>query len=410
LEKQNKYLEKANIEISNQAEQLVCYSKELEELSIVADKTDNSIIVLDPEGNFIWINEAFTRLFGFKMNELPPERKNIYTASSNPDIRLIIKDCIENKKSNIYNSVNYSNTGAAIWVQTTITPIFDENGAIAKLITIDSDISKLKEAERLILEQKNVLQSSIRYAKTIQNAILPNAKLINNQFEHFIIYYPKDIVSGDFYWFNVVNTENKQLIYASVADCTGHGVPGAFMSMIGSRLLSEIINERHIYSPNTILSELNLLIRKALKQDESENSDGMDIALCSFEAVGDKTVVNFSGAKSKIYVYTQFENRIIRIDGDKIMLGGNKYGSENEFTNHQLTLDKGDIIYFTSDGIIDQNNLKRKRFGSIQFMDLLRNIALLPLPTQKQTIEDALSFWMTDTVQRDDITVFAIKI
>ena len=147
------------------------------------------------------------------------------------------------------------------------------------------EFRKLKNAEEQI-------KGSIRYAKTIQQAMLPSIEELNNQFDSFIVFRPKDIVSGDFYWYAQVN----EYIYIAVVDCTGHGVPGAFMSLIGTRLLDEIIIQNKISSPAEILTQINQKIKLALKQKESSVADGMDVCLCRFEA---KTNKNLYSAEQK---------------------------------------------------------------------------------------------------------------
>jgi serine phosphatase RsbU (regulator of sigma subunit)/streptogramin lyase len=262
--------------------------------------------------------------------------------------------------------------------------------------------------------QNEQIKSSIRYALTIQNAILPIEKNMASVFDFFTIFKPKDIVSGDFYWFSQIKIENglPDKIFIAAVDCTGHGVPGAFMSMIGSRLLSEIVNERKIFIPNQILEELNKGVRTALKQDQTDNHEGMDVCLCLLERLDNYTTkVTFSGAKRPLFYFKQDANEVSTLKGDRKSIGGIPSKLEDApFTNKELVLAKGDLIYLTSDGIIDQNSPNRERFGSVRFMDTIKNNVRLPMNEQRETMETTLDLYQMDAEQRDDITVIGIRL
>jgi len=251
------------------------------------------------------------------------------------------------------------------------------------------------------------LGKSIEYANQIQQIILPKKAKIDSFFtEYFSLYLPKDIVSGDFYWFSLL--KNNKAVFV-LADCTGHGVPGAFMSMIGNTLLHEIIKVKNINSPAEILLNLHYGIRNVLKQKESKNSDGMDTAICLFEKNEDNQSyqVTFSGAKSNIFY--KKDNIITQLEGNKASIGGFT-GKERNFTNQVFALQKGEMMYFTSDGYIDQNNVKRERFGSSKFKELLSSICKLPILEQEQSLLFALKEHQQNEQQRDDISVIGIKL
>lgn len=267
--------------------------------------------------------------------------------------------------------------------------------------------------QRLWLEKQNKeIRASIRYAKTIQQAMLPATSEIEKYFDPFIIYLPKDIVSGDFYWITVRKNKDLTSVYVAVVDCTGHGVPGAFMSMIGSRLLDEIVNEKMVDSPAEILGLLNSMIRTALRQEETDNNDGMDLALCKLELkTGKKQKLTFAGAKRPLYLLKTNENKLISHRGDRKSIGGYSLSKrEITFTNYNLEVDKGDMVYLFSDGIIDQNGPDRKKFGRVRLEEAFVDCAKLDTNEQKNIIEQRLREYMQNEEQRDDIVLVGLKI
>ncbi len=433
LEK-NEELEQQKEEILTQSEELEEINKELEKLSIVASKTDNAVMIIDADGNLEWVNEGFTRLFGYTYEQaIAKFGKKILLQSSNPEIKEKLSYCINNKKSVIYESFIKNKNNEEIWVQTTLTPILGINNKIEKIVAIDSDIRKLKEAENEIKQrneeitlqkdqlqeqnekiqiQNDLIKGSIRYAETIQQAILPSKSILDKYFENYIIYRPKDIVSGDFYWFSELILNDKKYLAVAVSDCTGHGVPGAFMSMIGSRLLSEIINEKKILNPAKVLKLLDENIIESLKQKESDNNDGMDISLLIFEqnSNNDYNMI-FAGAKSKIFIYNNVKNDLEVLKGVRKTIGGT-IGKHNKITfkNEYFKINVNDIIICVTDGIIDQNNYNRKRFGSKRLKRTIQENINYPLSEQKIKLEKALDNWQKQEQQRDDITVLGLKI
>ncbi len=261
-----------------------------------------------------------------------------------------------------------------------------------------------KQRDELDLQNKKI-NASIQYAQNIQRAILPVKNQLENLFESFIIYKPKDIVSGDFYWF--AKLEN--LAFLAAVDCTGHGVPGAFMSMIGNSLLNEIVLEKREKEPAKILSLLNEKVIEALRQDETDNSDGMDICFISINL--DNNQITFSGAKRPLFIYKNGEKKLNEIKGDRISIGGAKNRDQkNEgFNNHIIKTDPGDILYLSSDGFTDQNNSERKRFGSNRLKEVILENISLPMNKQLEVIEANLKEFQQNEEQRDDITLIGIK-
>lgn len=264
--------------------------------------------------------------------------------------------------------------------------------------------NKIEEQRDILDLQNQNINASIHYAQNIQRAILPVQNQINKFFENFIIYRPKDIVSGDFYWFTQINNT----VFLAAVDCTGHGVPGAFMSMIGNSHLNEIVIEKQITDPAKILTLLNEKIIVSLRQNETDNKDGMDVCFISIDF--DTNEITFSGAKRPLYIYKAKTSQFDEIKGDRISIGGVKKNANEEFSNHKIKVFKGDILYLSSDGLTDQNNSERKRFGRNKLKEIILNNVGEPMEVQKEILEEALHEFQQDEEQRDDITLIGIKI
>ncbi|UII33066.1 tetratricopeptide repeat protein [Fulvivirga ulvae] len=265
---------------------------------------------------------------------------------------------------------------------------------------------ELENQKEQLEVQHRKITFSIQYAQRIQSSILPSNSLKNKLFqESFVTYLPKDIVSGDFYWMEEL--EEKKIV--SIIDCTGHGVPGALMSMIGSTTLNEIINQKGITDPAEVLNKLHEGIRSKLSQEESQNHDGMDIGICLIEPNGNGTVkLTYAGAKHTLYIVNNDE--LQEINGDRKSIGGANTTAYRNFSNNTMELDKGAILYLTTDGYIDQNCPNRKRFNKKRFKLLIDEVKHLDLQSQKERFDAALAEHKRDAEQRDDITLLAVKI
>lgn len=274
--------------------------------------------------------------------------------------------------------------------------------------TLEERVAK-RTAE--IQEQANIIQAknqsiteSINYAKRIQQAALPRFHEIQGAFaESFVFYKPRDIVSGDFYWFAEKN--GKAVITA--VDCTGHGVPGAFMSLIGNDLLHSIVEIQGITNPDEILSLLHLGIQKALRQDESNNRDGMDLAICVVDT--ENKTMDFAGARNPLIYIKNGELTLLR--GDKKTVGGLQKELTLAFTKKTISIEEPAMYYIFSDGYQDQfGGEHRQKFMAKRFRNLLLEIHEKDLEEQQEILEERLNEWMKGTRQIDDILVIGFKI
>jgi serine phosphatase RsbU (regulator of sigma subunit) len=229
--------------------------------------------------------------------------------------------------------------------------------------------------------------------------------------EHLVIYKPKDIVSGDFYWLVQTNHPQTNEIYTflAVIDCTGHGVPGALMSMIGYQLLDEIVKQMRILEPHLILNVLDELVISSLKQQTSDNSDGMDIAMCRLQHKANGSIeLVYSGAKRDLIVLEDDQMQVIK--GDRLGIGGFFEDIVKEFTHTKLVLKPNSLLYMNTDGIRDLPNPNRRSFGTKRLQALIKKNALLPLAEQKQIFEDAFDTFRGTQDARDDMTLVAVKL
>jgi serine phosphatase RsbU (regulator of sigma subunit) len=250
--------------------------------------------------------------------------------------------------------------------------------------------------------QKRHIEDSIMYAKRIQTALIPSLELFSDKLEHFIIYKPLAIVSGDFYW--VSTQDNPQVIIS--ADCTGHGVPGAFMSMLGVTMLNEIVNGKHILAPDQIIENLRQGIIKSLKQVAEEDSikDGMDIAVCVVDF--DKNILWYAGANNPLYLVRGGELTHYRADKMPVAI---HYKME-PFTLHKIDIQKGDAFYIFSDGFADQfGGPKQKKFMSLQLRETLVAMAGMPMLKQGERLNEIFEEWRGDGPQIDDVTLIGVR-
>jgi len=332
-----------------------------------------------------------------KLNCLLSTRLIRRGASENHIYQGIIRDITEKKKAE----------------QNLIRTLADLDQANKELThlnnTLEEAVEKrtieLKQEKELVELQHKEIKESIQYAKRIQASILPPTNQIKEVFdESFIYYQPKDIVSGDFYWFEQVM--NKSLL--AVVDCTGHGVPGAFMSIIGYTQMNEIVSDHRITTPGVILKELDKRVKVALNQNsnqENNNVDGMELGIISYNP--DLRKLEFSGAMRPLYMVKNGDLHIVK--GNKYSIGGNSR-RKKEFLTTRINIEKGDCFYLFSDGYPDQfGGSKGKKFMTKNVGEMLQGISHLPMGEQGRVVKNTIKNWMKDESQVDDILMIGIK-
>jgi PAS domain S-box-containing protein len=425
---QKEELESQKEELQTQKEILEDQNKKLEILDLAASNTENVIYIFNPQGKLLWFNESFSSQLGMTFNEYIDTKSefDIRDLSNYEGINSALDKVVSEEVSVTYES-KIDREDKSYWFQTTLTPVKKEN-QLKYIVAIDSDISRLKAYEEQIIKQQQEFQEqkdiaiskrkevelqqreitdSLNYAKRIQSAILPSSKSISRFFpESFVLFMPRDIVSGDFYWFHRI--EDKY-IYV-VIDCTGHGVPGAFMSIIGTYLLNNIIIQNGETSPGEILKQLNRKLKISLKNTDSQDqtNDGMDVALVVVDKA--KETLSFAGALRPLFLFQ--DNNFIEQKGDKIpitsAIAGNTMANFNEYT---YPIKEGDSFYLFSDGIVDQfGGPKSKKFLTKRLKQVIFDSQMYKMEEQKRIIQKSIIDWKGKHPQVDDILMVGVKI
>ncbi|MCW3078161.1 MAG: hypothetical protein JWO32_2770 [Bacteroidetes bacterium] len=280
---------------------------------------------------------------------------------------------------------------------------------------LDLKNKKIETAYNIIEDQHKDITGSIRYAKRLQEAILPTVEFKDIFKENgFVLYKPKDIVSGDFYWVEEIKDNESSTIFFAAVDCTGHGVPGAFMSIVGHNLLNQAVNEHHQLKPSDILDELNVGLSETLRQtiEDSAVKDGMDMALCVLKKNAAAFTLQFAGANNPLWIVRSKEvPELIEIRGDKFPIGIFLGEELHKFNNHEIELFKGDTIYIFTDGFADQfGGSKEKKFKYKPLQQLILSFQHLSMKDQHATLNKTLKEWKGDLEQVDDILVIGIRV
>ncbi len=369
----------------------------------------------DAYGNFTYINQRVTNLTEYTSDELIGKHFSILIAPEWQD--RVKKAYQEQFKSRTQETVMefriLTKSRKEKWVEQ-IVIMQKTKDIVDGFQCIVHDITERKNANLLLAEQKRIIEfknknilDSINYAKRIQDAIFPPTELIKELLpQSFVLFKPKDVIGGDFYWLE--KFDNK--IFIAAVDCTGHGVPGALLSIIGYNLLSKSINERGHTRPSDILNDLSNGINKTLRKtmESSPVRDTMDIALCSIDK--ETNMLEFAGAHNSLYVIRKDE--LIEIPADRFPVGVILEGELRKFTNHKMQLEKGDSLYLFSDGYPDQfggpNGKKLKYNG---FKKILLSIENLSSPDQKNTLDQTFEDWKTESEdQTDDVLIIGVKV
>jgi len=415
-------------ELKNTKRQLSAQKYALDQAAIVT--------ITDKRGVILYANERFCQISGYSQKELIGSTHSL--VNSRLHGKAFFADMWQTiVKGQIWRGEvrNRKKNGDFYWVDATIVPFMDEKNRVESFLAIRFEITEqktlqekieeynthlehkveqrtqeIKDANKQLLKQnlelnhKNkYITDSIQYAKRIQEAILPKTQKISYVFEHlFVLFKPKDIVSGDFYWFDKVGNT----LIAAAVDCTGHGVPGALMSMIGTTLLNKIVSEDHFTSPAQILTLLNKELLKLFRDKESK--DGMDIALCSYNT--DLCELRFAGANNPLIFIKNNELNVVK--GDKTGIGSQKQ-RQHIFTEYVQKIYQPTTCYIFTDGYADQfGGTEKRKLMSRNFRELLFQVHQKPLKEQKTYLDDYLETWRKtgNEKQLDDVLVIGFQL
>jgi PAS domain S-box-containing protein len=406
--------------------QTTSYLKELRSFENIVYHTNDSLYVIEIiNGKLLHANHSAAEFLGYTIDELLTKTyfdllpKEYLQRSAE-----VIADVWESKGL-VFNDIPFLHKNGEIIPAECSAKMgsFDNNPAIViyardmrERLRYENEIksinSALTETNKLVLEKNKEITDSINYAKRIQYGILPNDDDLKKCFdEYFVLYEPKDIVSGDFYWaISTINSvaKNKLSIIASV-DCTGHGVPGAFMSMLGYTLLNQTIQNPEINSPSDVLNFLNTELPKNLRSYEQDVSirDGMDISLCAIDFANMKLL--FSGANNPCWIIRN--NSITKLKADKQPISASIDLEKKSFTTQQFDLEKGDCIYLFTDGYADQfGGPKGKKFKYTQLEELLLKNGNKTLNEQKKILQNVFNEWRGNLEQIDDVLVVGVRV
>ncbi|NMF36567.1 PAS domain S-box protein [Flammeovirga yaeyamensis] len=296
-----------------------------------------------------------------------------------------------------------TNQGTRFMTVTAI-PEFNDEKEFESALFVSHDITERKKVELEILLKNKKITESINYAKRIQGAIIPNTEHIKKDLNDcFIFYKPRDVVSGDFPWYYKKGKD----IYIAAVDCTGHGVPGALISLIGYFLLNDIVSSNEDIEPGEVLNKLHEGVTKTLRQDSNSSTrDGMDIALSKIDL--ESKTVQYAGAHRPLYVYKSSNKEFTQIKGDKFPVGG-EYKTRTSFSTHQLDLEQGDEIFMFSDGYPDQfGGEENRKFGAKRIRELIVNTDHSSMEDIATTFSNTFENWKGNFKQTDDVIMIGI--
>lgn len=372
----------------------------------LSENSPDLISRFDAENNFFYINPVIENYTGYKPDHfLKKKLTKVDLKESIVDQWNKILEEVKEKQTKMNMEVEFPSEIGDRVMQINAIPEFDDKDALESILMVSHDITERKLIELEVQSKNKKITESINYAKRIQGAILPDTSIINREFpESFILYKPRDVVSGDFPWF----LKSGDDIYIAAVDCTGHGVPGALISLIGYFLLNDIVRSRKLTDPGEILDNLDKGVTQTLRQDQdnSMTKDGMDISLCKINKARNK--VEYAGAHRPLYFVKNGE--LEEIKGNRFPIGGGIFKNQTGFETTKIDVSQGDSIFFCSDGFPDQfGGPENRKFGPKRLRELIRQNHANDMNQVYQRIDQVWEEWKGDTKQTDDVLLIGIK-
>jgi PAS domain S-box-containing protein len=377
------------------------------QMQALSENSPDLITRLNAQNEFFYINPVIENYTGNKPEELV--NKNVLDVALDQKITeqwLSILAQVREQNEKISTEMDFPSQQMGDRVmQVNAIPEFNEFQELESVLVVSHDITSRKLIELEIQAKNKKINDSINYAQRIQGAILPDNDIIRRLLpDSFILYKPRDVVSGDFPWFMQVGDE----VFIAAVDCTGHGVPGALISLIGYFLLNDIVRSRKISDPGLILDALDAGVTQTLRQDQDDarTKDGMDISLCKINLK--KNTLEYAGAHRPLYFLRGKE--LEEIKGDRFPIGGGTYKNQTNFANTVIQLQKNDAVYFCSDGFPDQfGGPDNRKFGPKRLRDLIREQKGKTMAEQIEGFDTEWEAWKADYKQTDDMLLIGIR-
>ncbi len=377
------------------------------QMQSLSENSLDLITRINEQGMLFYINPMISALTGRQPADLL--NKTIYEVGLQQEIVTAWKNIIDKvveKNAAINVEMPFPTAKGELIMNVNALPEYNEKNDLESVLLVSHDITERKQTELQILSINKKITESINYAKRIQEAILPNTNIIKEILpDSFIYYKPRDVVSGDFPWF-LQDDESGNTFIAAV-DCTGHGVPGALISLIGYFLLNEVIKTQKEFNTATILDQLNLAVTKTLRQDtQSSTRDGMDIALCRINLAAKE--LQYAGAHRPLYFVNNGELTVI--DGDKAPIGGGQLKRRESFKGSTFALVEGCQFYVFSDGVPDQfGGTEGKKYSPRRIRDMIMQNQGLPMPEMEKAIFTDFDTWKGTVKQTDDLLMIGVR-
>jgi PAS domain S-box-containing protein len=377
---------------------------------LLVQNAEDFIYQCDSAGHFVFLNDQALAKTGYSEQELIGQNMStVVVPKFRKEVASFYKNHFQLEQDSSYHEFPITTKkGENIWLGQHVTTLYEVGSRekIKGFLALARDITEKRKQEKIIEEQQKDITSSIHYAKRIQINLLPDLKKFESHFtESFVLYRPKDIVSGDFYWME--HFDNTTVL--AVADCTGHGVPGSFMTLLGINLLNSIVLEGHLLSPAAILDKLDEKLMHVLPRGLGENkvNDGMEMTICVFNH--QNKTLTYGCAGSRFLILKEEVFTLCKLDSKHI--GDYRQTDFRGYAERNLALNQKDILYFFTDGFQDQfGGEKNKKFNFKRLLSLLESTRIKTLPEQKEILQKELKDWVGDYEQTDDITVVGLKV
>lgn len=375
---------------------------------LLVQNVEDLIFTVDLNGNFVFMNNTFLTKLGYSKEDLMGvDSMTVVPEDCREEISYFYRSHFRERKTSSYKEIPIlTKSGETIWVGQYVNTIYTPGTTnhIKGFISLARDITEVREQQKVMASQRDDITASINYAQRIQFNLLPNERLFDEHFEdHFIMFSPKDIVSGDFYWTQRI--ENKLVLV--LGDCTGHGVPGAFMTLLGINLLNNIVLEARLTEPGTILTELDNRLEEYFgATGKARMSDGMELTICVMD--DKKEEIAYACAGSRFLIHNNEGFTLYK--GNTQHIGDRKSSDFKGYSTFYTNLTAKDTVYLFTDGFQDQfGGPKNKKHSFRRMLDLFESNVNLSLEDQRMMIEGEFDQWMSNQPQTDDVTVIGIQ-